>query len=180
MWAYSCSIENDENKYKNQNISHKSSALILTTQVASYSILTIHRQLLVVCLTLVRWPTTVTAKALTLQQKEKPHGKNNNLPAKRKRLAAKRETSWQKEKDSKQKENLTAKRKSLTAEFLWYREDNLIFISFAVSSWLLFLLWAYCFCRKFFPSAVRLILFAVTVVGHRTFVEILFPKILHF
>ena len=113
--------------------------MILTTQVASYSILTIHRQLLVVCLTLVQWPTTVTAKALTLRQKEKPHGKKNNLPAKRKRLAAKRETSWQKEKDSKQKENLTAKGKRLAAEFLQYREDILILISFAVRSWFFFL-----------------------------------------
>ena len=26
----------------------------------------------------VRWPTTVTAKELTLRQKEKPHGKKNN------------------------------------------------------------------------------------------------------
>ena len=32
----------------------------------------------------VRWPTTVTAKELTSQQKEKPHGKKNNLTAKRK------------------------------------------------------------------------------------------------
>ena len=31
----------------------------------------------------VRWPTTVTAKELTSQQKEKPHGKKNNLTAKR-------------------------------------------------------------------------------------------------
>ena len=63
---------------------------MLTTQVASYSILTI--QLLVVCLTLVRWTTIDTAKALTSQQKEKPHGKKNNL------------TVQQKEKDSRQKE----------------------------------------------------------------------------
>ena len=90
---------------------------MLTTQVASYSILTI-QLLKLFCLTLVRWPTTVTAKALTSRQKEKPHAKKNNLLAKIKRLAAKRETSWQKEKDSKQKENLTAKRKRLTAEFL--------------------------------------------------------------
>ena len=31
----------------------------------------------------VRWPTTITAKELTTQQKEKPHGKKNNLTAKR-------------------------------------------------------------------------------------------------
>ena len=31
----------------------------------------------------VRWPTTVTAKELTSQQKEKPHGKKNNLTTKR-------------------------------------------------------------------------------------------------
>ena len=31
----------------------------------------------------VRWPTTVTAKELTSRQKEKPHGKKNNLTAKR-------------------------------------------------------------------------------------------------
>ena len=55
---------------------------MLTTQVASYSILTI--QLLVVCLTLVWWPTTVTVKALTSWQKEKPHDK-------------KEKDSWQKE-----------------------------------------------------------------------------------
>ena len=60
------------------------------TPVASYSILT--TQLLVVCLTLVRWPKTVTAKALTSQQKEKHHGKKNNF------------TVRQKEKDSRQEE----------------------------------------------------------------------------
>ena len=37
----------------------------------------------------VRWPTTVTAKELTSRQKEKPHGKKNNLMAKRKTLRQK-------------------------------------------------------------------------------------------
>ena len=71
----------------------------------------------------VQWPTTVTAIALTPQQKEKLRGKKkkthsekNNVTAKRKRLAAKRKLSRQKEKDSKQKENLTAK-------LLQYGED---------------------------------------------------------
>ena len=31
----------------------------------------------------VRWPTTVTEKELTSRQKEKPHGKENNLTTKR-------------------------------------------------------------------------------------------------
>ena len=136
---------------------------MLTTEVASYSILTI--QLIVVCLTLVRWTTIDTAKALTSQQKEKPHGKKNNLTAKRitsrqkekphgkkNNLTAKRKTSQQKEKPHGKKKNLTAKRnthgkqnnlkakrKRLTAKFLRYREDILILISFAVRSWLFFL-----------------------------------------
>ena len=76
-------------------------SLDITTQVLSYSILTI--QLLVVSSTFVRWPTTVTTKALTSRQKEKPHGKKNNLTAKRK-------TSQQKEKPHGKKKNLTAKR----------------------------------------------------------------------
>ena len=87
--------------------------MILATQVASYSILTI--QLLVVCLTLVRWPTTVTAKALTSRRKEKPHGKKNNLTekekdsrqkekphGKKKKIQSKKKTSRQKKKDSRQ------------------------------------------------------------------------------
>ena len=76
---------------------------MLTTQVTSYSILTI--QLLVVCLTLVRWTTIDTAKALTSQQKEKPHGKKNNL------------TVRQKEKDSRQKEKPHRKRKTSRQNF---------------------------------------------------------------
>ena len=34
----------------------------------------------------VRWPTTATAKELTLWQKEKPHSKKNNLKAKEIRI----------------------------------------------------------------------------------------------
>ena len=66
-----------------------------TTQVASYSILAI--PLLVVCLTLVWWPTIVTAnlsinltakritprcckKKKDSRQKEKPHGKISSIP----------------------------------------------------------------------------------------------------
>ena len=47
----------------------------------------------------VRWPTTVTVKELTSRQKEKPHGKKNNL------------TMQQKEKDSRQKEKPHGKKK---------------------------------------------------------------------
>ena len=103
--------------------------------VASYSILTI--QLLVVCLTLVRWLKTVTAKALTSRQKEKTHGKKNNF------------TVRQKENDSRQEEKphgkkkTSAKRKRLTGKFIWYRDDILILISFAMRSWLFFLQWGY-------------------------------------
>ena len=104
---------------------------MLTTQVASYSILTI--QLLVVCLTLVRWTTIDTAKALTSWQKEKPHSKKNNLTVRQKEKDLRqKEKPHRKRKTSRQKENLTAK-------FLRYREDILILISFAVRSWLFFL-----------------------------------------
>ena len=151
------------------------------------SILTI--QLLVVCFTLVQWPTTVTAKALTSRQKEKPHGKKqktygikNNLAVGQKenwRLMAKRKTSRQKEKDSKQKENLTAKNKKTHGKIssIARRHFNSYFfcrevmvILFVVR--LFFLPWRFSFCREVNS-------FAVTVVGHRTF-EILFPKILDF
>ena len=44
----------------------------------------------------VQWPTTVTAKELTTRQKEKPHGKRNNLTAKRITM-----TSWQKKQELK-------------------------------------------------------------------------------
>ena len=113
---------------------------MLTNQVASYSIFTI--QLLVVCLTLVRWPTM------------------KNLTAKRKRLTAKRITSrWGKKKKTRGKnKNLTAKWERLAAKFLRYREDILILISFAVRSWLFFLPWGYSFCGEVFLFAVRLIL----------------------
>ena len=84
-------------------------------------------QLLVVCLTLVRWTTTVTAKALTSRQKEKPHDKKkkthgNRISSQQKEKDSrqKEKTTRQKEKDSKQKENLTAKRKRLKAKFLRY------------------------------------------------------------
>ena len=88
-----------------------------TQEVTSYSILTI--QLLVVCLTLVRWPKTVTAKALTLRQKEKPHGKKKKTHAKvitspcgkKKKTHGKKKNLTAKRKDSNQKENLTAKKK---------------------------------------------------------------------
>ena len=117
--------------------------------MASYSILTI--QLLVVCLTLVRWPTTVTAKELTSRQKEKPHGKKNNLTAKRT------------EKTRGKKKNLTAKRKRLKAKIRRCREDILILISFAVRSWLFFLPWVvfflpwgFSFCGELFLFVVRL------------------------
>ena len=113
---------------------------MLTTEVASYSILTI--QLIVVCLTLVRWTTIDTAKALTSQQK--------NLRAKRKRLTAKRITSRQKElkrlaakrKTSRQKE------KDFLSKFLRYREAILILI--------FCLPWGsgYSFCREVILFAV--------------------------
>ena len=65
--------------------------LRLTTQVVSFSILTI--QLLVVCLTLVWWPTTVTAKVLTSRQKENLTAKRiTSLCGKKKNLTAKRKT----------------------------------------------------------------------------------------
>ena len=40
----------------------------------------------VLCLRTLRWPTNVTAKRITSGQKEKTHGKKNNLAAKRIRL----------------------------------------------------------------------------------------------
>ena len=107
---------------------------MLTTQVASYSILTI--QLLVVCLTLVRWTTIDAAKALTSQQKEKPHGKKIKTHGK--------------------KNTPTAKRKRLAAKFLQYRDNILIHISFAVRSWLFFFPGGYSFCREVILFAGRL------------------------
>ena len=131
---------------------------MLTTQVASYSILTI--QLLVVCLTLVRWPTTDTAKALTSRQKGKPPGKKNNV------------TVRQKEKDSRQKEKPHGKISSIPRghfnSYFFCRE--VMVVLFAVR--LFFLPRSYSFCRDINS-------FAVTVVGHRNF-KILFPKILIF
>ena len=101
-----------------------------TTQVASYSILAI--PLLVVCLTLVRWPTIVTANL------------SINLTAKRitPRCGKKKKTR--------------GKKKNLTAKFLRYLEDILILISFAVRSWLFVLPWGYSFCCDVFLFAVRL------------------------
>ena len=59
----------------------------------------------------VRWPTTVMAKELPSRQKEKPHGKKNNLMAKRKTLRQKRIISWQTEKKNlTANNNVTAKR----------------------------------------------------------------------
>ena len=72
---------------------------MLTTQVTSYSVLTI--QLLVVCLTLVQWPTTVMAKALTSRQKEKDSKKKKTSRQKEKD-SKKKKTSRRKEKDSRQ------------------------------------------------------------------------------
>ena len=130
----------------------------LTTQVVSFSILTI--QLLVVCLTLVWWPTTVTVKRITSPcgKKKKTRGKKRNLTAKRKRLKPKRKPR--------------GKISSIPREHF-----NSYF--FAVRSWLFFLPWGYSFCLEVFLFALKVNSFAVTVVGHRNF-EILFPKILDF
>ena len=169
------------------------------------SILTI--QLLVVCLTLVRWPTTVTAKALTSRQKEDPHGK-------RKKTQSKRKSHGKKKTEDSRKNLFDAER---TFQFLllwpWGRGYSFCrdFIRFAVSLFLFavrffflpwgisFLPWGYSFCPEAFlfammliPFAVRFFSrepfsfcrevnsFAVTVVVHRTTFEILFPKILDF
>ena len=82
---------------------------LLIQDVASYSILTI--QLLVVCLTLVRWPKTVTAKALTSWKKRK-------TPRQKEKDTAKRMTSpgGKKKKTCGKKKNVTAKRKRLKAK----------------------------------------------------------------
>ena len=77
---------------------------LLKTSLRTVSILTI--QLLAVCLTLVRWPKTVTAKALTSRQKEKPHGKNKKTHGKKNNL-----TVRQKENDSRQEEKPHGKKK---------------------------------------------------------------------
>ena len=88
------------------------------------SILTI--QLLVVFLTFVRWPTTVTAKELTSRQKEN--------------LKAKRKTSRQKEKDSRQN---------------FFDAERTFFILFSFAMWLFFLLWSFSFCPEVFLFAMR-------------------------
>ena len=76
-----------------------------TQDVTSYSILTI--QLLGVCLTvIVRLPKTLTAKALTSRQKEKPHGKTKKTHGKKNNL-----TVRQKENDSRQEEKPHGKKK---------------------------------------------------------------------
>ena len=145
-----------------------------------YSILTI--QLLVVCLTLVRWPTTVSAKALTSGEKVKPHGKKEKTYGKKKNLTAKRKKTHgkknnlivrRKEKDSRQRKNLTAKRKPHgkkkkdSRQNFFDTERTLIFNS-------------YFFCRE-----VVVILFAVRLIllpswATQCTFEILFPKILDF
>ena len=81
----------------------------------------------------VRWATTVTAKELTSRQKEKPHGKKNNLTKKRitSRCGKKKKTRGK-------KKNLTAKRKP-HGKISSIRRGHFILISFAVRSWLFFL-----------------------------------------
>ena len=124
IWAYSSSIEHNENKYKNQNISHE---LSLDVNYSS---------------SFVQYPHYPISCCLP----HNCHGKSINLTAKiitspcgkRKRLAAKRKTSRQKER-LKAKRKPHGKKKKTRGKFLRYREDILILISFAVRSWLFFL-----------------------------------------
>ena len=147
---------------------------MLTNQVASYSIFTI--QLLVVCLTLVRWPTMknltakrkrLTAKRITSRwgKKKKTRGKKKNLTAKRKRLKAKRNPHGKKKKTHGKISSIP--RGHFNSYFFCC---EVVVILSAVR--LFFLRWGFSFCREVNS-------FAVTVVGHHTF-EILFPKILDF
>ena len=67
--------------------------------------------MLAVCLTLGRGPKTVTANAITLRQKGKPHGKEKKTYGKRNNL-----TVRQKEKDSRQEEEPHGKKKKTQSE----------------------------------------------------------------
>ena len=120
IWAYSSSIEHNESKHKNQNISY---ARVITSRFVQYP----------------HYPIACCLPHLSTVD-HNCHGKSINLTAKRKRLTAKRITSpcGKKKKTRGKKKNLATKRKRLAAKFLRYREDILILISFAVRSLLFF------------------------------------------
>ena len=130
---------------------------MLTTQVASHSILS--SQVLVVCLTLVWWPTTVTAKALTSRQKEKPHGKKQKTHGIKNNLAVrqKEKDSWQKEKPHGKKKKTRSKKKTSRQK---QKDSRQNFFDSEKTFYLFLLPWGrgYSFCREVILFAVRLIL----------------------
>ena len=158
--------------------SDNGSLKILTTQVASYSILTI--QVLVVCLTLVRWLTTVTAKVLTSRQKEKD-SQLKELPhraEKRKRLPAKRKTHGKKKKRLKAKRKPHGRKKKTHGKissiprghfnsYFFCHEVvvNLFAVRLFFLPWgLFFWPWGYSFCREGYSFGREVFLFAVRLI----------------
>ena len=101
---------------------------------------------------IVRWPTTVTAKPKTSRQKQKHHGKTNNLTAKTKYLTAKPKTSRQNQ--------IPHSKNKIGLVLPWVFPFAVRYLVFAVKyldlSWgLLFCPEVFCFCREVFGFAVR-------------------------
>ena len=106
----------------------------------------------------VRWPTTITAKELTSQQKEKPHGKKNNhdLMAKEMRIKL---SSWYR-RNFAVSLFLFAVRFSFCFESFFPREVSL----FAASPFLFAPRWGYFFCPESFSFCREVFLFAMRLM----------------
>ena len=102
----------------------------------------------------VRWPTTVTEKELTSQQKEKPHGKENNLTTKRITTT------------SRQKKCPLGIEEILPWGFflLWVFFFLPWGFSFYCESFLFAARWGYSFCRESFSFCHEVFLFAVRLM----------------
>ena len=101
----------------------------------------------------VRWPTTVTAKELTSQQKEKSHGKKNNNDLTAKEIRIKMSSRYL--------------RNFAASLFIFAVRFSFCFESFSFCrKCFFFALWGYSVCRESFCREVNA--FAVTVAGHRT------------
>ena len=102
---------------------------------------------------ILRWPTTVTAKAKTSRQNQNTPRQNQKPHGKTKDLTAKPNTSQQKTKYPTAKANTHGKTKVilLTVKYLVFPWDFLFSLPWGI----LFLPWGFCFCRD-------------TVVGHHT------------
>ena len=97
------------------------------------------------------WPTTVTAKPKTSQQKQNYHGKTKNVTAKTKYLMAKPKTLRQKQ--------IVHSKSKIALVLPWVFAFAVRYLVFALKY--LVLPWGLWFCREVFGFVVRYFVFAV-------------------